>query len=406
MSENQKSEIVNLQSQINRVGIIGSGTMGSGIAQVAATAGCKVKLYDTNQSALDKAKASLEKILNRLIEKERIDAAEKNRIQDNITYVNHLKDLANSNLTIEAIIENLDIKKKVFSELESYVADDCIIASNTSSLSIASIAASLNKPERCLGIHFFNPAPLMQLVEIIPAIQTSKEVLEKAIQTIKDWKKVVAVAKDTPGFIVNRVARPFYGEALRIYEEGLADFATIDHSLKSLGGFRMGPFELMDFIGNDVNYTVTETVFTAFYFDPRYKPSFTQKRFAEAGYLGRKSGKGYYDYDENGRKIERTSVSSSAVETSISETIFNRVLVMLINEAADALFLNIASAEDIDNAMTKGVNYPKGLLAWADEKGIDWCVSKLDELYKEYHEDRYRCSPLLRKLNRENSTFF
>ncbi|WP_179335719.1 3-hydroxyacyl-CoA dehydrogenase NAD-binding domain-containing protein [Winogradskyella costae] len=388
------------------IGIIGSGTMGSGIAQVAATSGCQVKLYDTNQAALDKAKASLEKILLRLIEKGRIDSDEKNRIQSNISYVDSLKDLADANLTIEAIIENLDIKKKVFSELESYVSDDCIIASNTSSLSIASIAASLNKPERCVGIHFFNPAPLMKLVEVIPAIQTSKEVLEKVIQTIKDWKKVVAVAKDTPGFIVNRVARPFYGEGLRIYEEGLADFATIDHSLKSLGGFRMGPFELMDFIGNDVNYTVTETVFTAFYFDPRYKPSFTQKRFTEAGYLGRKSGKGFYDYDANGRKTERTSVSSSAVETSLSETIFNRVLVMLINEAADALFLNIASAEDIDIAMTKGVNYPKGLLAWADEKGIDWCVSKLDELYNEYHEDRYRCSPLLRKMNRENQTFF
>ncbi|MEP5254540.1 MAG: 3-hydroxyacyl-CoA dehydrogenase NAD-binding domain-containing protein [Winogradskyella arenosi] len=406
MSENQKSEIINPQSQINRVGIIGSGTMGSGIAQVAATSGCTVKLYDTNQAALDKAKVSLEKILNRLIEKGRIDAAEKNRIQSNISYVSNLKDLADSNLTIEAIVENLEIKKKVFSELESYVADDCIIASNTSSLSIASIAASLNKPERCVGIHFFNPAPLMKLVEVIPAIQTSKEVLEKSIQTIKDWKKVVAVAKDTPGFIVNRVARPFYGEALRIYEEGIADFATIDNSLKSLGGFRMGPFELMDFIGNDVNYTVTETVFTAFYFDPRYKPSFTQKRLSEAGYLGRKSGKGFYDYDENGKKVINIDVSSSAVETSLSEIIFNRVLVMLINEAADALFLNIASAEDIDNAMTKGVNYPKGLLAWADEKDIAWCVSTLDALYNEYHEDRYRCSPLLRKLNKENKTFF
>ncbi|WP_397361947.1 3-hydroxyacyl-CoA dehydrogenase NAD-binding domain-containing protein [Olleya sp. R77988] len=382
------------------VGIIGSGTMGSGIAQVAATSGCKVKLYDTNQAALDKAKASLEKILLRLIEKGRINTSEKDRIQSNISYVNNLKDLADSNLTIEAIIENLDIKKKVFSELESYVADDCIIASNTSSLSIASIAASLNKPERCVGIHFFNPAPLMKLVEVIPAIQTSNEVLEKSIQTIKDWKKVVAVAKDTPGFIVNRVARPFYGESLRIYEEGLADFATIDHSLKSIGKFRMGPFELMDFIGNDVNYTVTETVFTAFYFDPRYKPAFTQKRFAEAGYLGRKSGKGYYDYSEGAVKPEPKE------DAVLAQTIFDRVLVMLINEAADALFLNIASAEDIDNAMTKGVNYPKGLLAWADEKSIDWCVSKIDELYNEYHEDRYRCSPLLRKMNRENKTFF
>ncbi|WP_452225272.1 3-hydroxyacyl-CoA dehydrogenase NAD-binding domain-containing protein [Lacinutrix chionoecetis] len=382
------------------IGIIGSGTMGSGIAQVAATSGCKVKLYDTNQAALSRAEAALEKILLRLIEKGRMDSEEKNRIQSNISYVDSLKDLADSNLTIEAIIENLDIKKAVFSELESYVSDDCIIASNTSSLSIASIAASLIKPERCIGIHFFNPAPLMKLVEVIPAIQTSNEVLEKSIQTINDWKKTVAVAKDTPGFIVNRVARPFYGESLRIYEEGLADFATIDHSLKSLGGFRMGPFELMDFIGNDVNYTVTETVFTAFYFDPRYKPAFTQKRFAEAGYLGRKSGKGYYNYSEGAVKPKPKE------DTVLAQAIFDRVLVMLINEAADALFLNIASAEDIDNAMTKGVNYPKGLLAWANEKGIDWCVNKMDELYNEYHEDRYRCSPLLRKMKRENKTFF
>jgi 3-hydroxybutyryl-CoA dehydrogenase len=383
-----------------KVGVIGSGTMGSGIAQVAATSGCMVKIYDTKQEALDKSKVSLEKVLARLIVKGRIDETEKSRIQGNISYVNNLKDLGDSNLTIEAIIENLAIKQKVFSELETYVAEDCIIASNTSSLSIASIAASLQKPERCVGIHFFNPAPLMKLVEVIPAIQTSQEVLDKATQTISDWKKVVAIAKDTPGFIVNRVARPFYGEALRIYEEGLADFATIDWALKSLGGFKMGPFELMDFIGNDVNYTVTETVFTAFYFDPRYKPAFTQKRFSEAGYLGRKSGKGYYDYS-------KAAVKPVPIEDKeLAQTIFDRVLVMLINEAADALFLNIASAADIDNAMTKGVNYPKGLLAWADEKGIAWCVDKLDAMYNEYHEDRYRCSPLLRKMNREGKTFF
>ncbi len=389
---------------IKNVGIIGSGTMGAGIAQVAATAGCSVKLYDTKTEALDKAKADLEKIMDRLVEKGKIDSTEKERIQNNIKYVSSLKELKDSDLTIEAIVENLDIKKNVFSTLEKFVSEDCIIASNTSSLSIASIASSLQKPERCIGIHFFNPAPLMKLVEVIPAIQTSEETLNISVKTIKDWGKTVAVAKDTPGFIVNRVARPFYGEALRIYEEGTATFSEIDSAMKEIGGFRMGPFELMDFIGNDVNYTVTETVFEAFYFDPRYKPSFTQKRFSEAGYLGRKSGKGYYDYSSE------MNVSSSAVERSIdkekSESIFNRILVMLINEAADALFWNIASAEDIDTAMTKGVNYPKGLLAWADEKGIDWCVKKMDELYEEYHEDRYRCSPLLRKMNREGMRFF
>jgi len=238
------------------------------------------------------------------------------------------------------------------------------------------------------------------LVEVIPAVQTSKEVTQKVIKIIEDWKKVVALAKDTPGFIVNRVARPFYGESLRILEEGLADEATIDWSLKTLGGFRMGPFELMDFIGNDINYTVTETVFKAFYYDPRYKPAFTQKRLSEAGYLGRKTGKGYYDYSDAAVKPAPKENKELAVY------IFDRVLVMLINEAADALFWNIASAADIDNAMTKGVNYPKGLLSWADEKGINWCVNKLDALYDEYREDRYRCSPLLRKMGRENTTFF
>jgi 3-hydroxybutyryl-CoA dehydrogenase len=222
-------------------------------------------------------------------------------------------------------------------------------------------------------------------------------VLQKSVKIISDWKKVVAVAKDTPGFIVNRVARPFYSESLRIYDEGVADFATIDWALKTIGGFRMGPFELMDMIGHDVNYIVTETVFTAFYFDPKFKPSFTQKRLLEAGFLGRKSGRGFYNYNQDLPAPKEDSV--------LAKTIFERVIVMLINEAADTLFLNIASAKDIDNAMTKGVNYPKGLLAWADELGINWCVDKLDELYNEYHEDRYRCSPILRRMVREGSSF-
>ena len=394
--KNQKSAIVNQQSLIN-IAIIGSGTMGSGIAQVAATAGCEVKIYDTNLDALAKSKSNLENTLSKLVEKAKIDEHEKSRIENNISYTHTLGELSHSDLVIEAIIENMEIKRKLFSELENCVSPETILASNTSSLSIASIAASCQKPERVIGIHFFNPAPLMQLVEVIPAVQTSEEVLQKSVQIISDWKKVVAVAKDTPGFIVNRVARPFYSESLRIYDEGVADFATIDWALKTIGGFRMGPFELMDMIGHDVNYIVTETVFTAFYFDPKFKPSFTQKRLLEAGFLGRKSGRGFYNYNQDLPAPKEDSV--------LAKTIFERVIVMLINEAADTLFLNIASAKDIDNAMTKGVNYPKGLLAWADELGINWCVDKLDELYNEYHEDRYRCSPILRRMVREGSSF-
>jgi 3-hydroxybutyryl-CoA dehydrogenase len=239
----------------------------------------------------------------------------------------------------------------------------------------------------------------MPLVEIIPSVQTSEKTLNSAKSIIDRWGKVTVIAKDTPGFIVNRVARPFYGEAIRVYEEGIADFATIDWAMREIGGFRMGPFQLMDYIGNDINYTVTETVFTAFYFDSRYKPSFTQKRMMEAGYLGRKSGRGYYDYS-----IENTPKANENRE--LGQQIVNRILVMLINEAADALFLNIATKEDIDLAMTKGVNYPKGLLAWADEMGLENVLMQLEELQNEYGEDRYRPSPLLKRMVKENKTFY
>ncbi len=389
--------------RIEKVGIIGAGTMGSGIAQVAATAGCQVKLFDLNEDQLKSAEKSLDKILGRLIQKSRIDEAEKKRIQDNISYVNKLEDLSDSNLTIEAIVENLEVKKKVFAQLESIVSEDCIIASNTSSLSITSIAASLEKPERCIGIHFFNPAPLMKLVEVIPAVQTSDEITDLCVATIQKWGKTTAVAKDTPGFIVNRVARPFYSEALRMYEEGMADIPTLDKTVRQMG-FKMGPFELMDFIGHDVNYVVTESVFAAFYFDPRYKPSLTQKRLVEAGWLGRKSGRGFYKF-EDGNKIEPDHDPEMLTGADI-QAIQDRLLVMLINEAADALYLKIATAEDLDNAMTKGVNYPKGLLAWADEKGLDWCVNQLDALYDFYREDRYSCSPLLRSKASKKERFF
>ncbi len=383
-----------------KVGVIGSGTMGSGIAQVAATADCKVVLYDLNQEALVKSKAKLEKILNRLIEKERINSARKESIQANISYSTELSALKESGVVIEAIVENPEIKKNVFRRVEELVSDDCIIASNTSSLSITDLASCLDKPGRFIGIHFFNPAPLMKLVEIVPAIQTSSAVIAKSKETIDNWGKLTVLAKDTPGFIVNKVARPFYSESLRIYEEGIADFATIDWAMKDLAGFRMGPFELMDFIGNDVNYTVTETVWKSFYNDPRYKPALTQKKLSEAGYHGRKAGRGYYSYSDNATNPEPNN------DNELGQIISFRVIIMLINEAADTLYLRIASREDIETAMTKGVNYPKGLLAWADEIGIANVVESIDTLYDEYHEDRYRCCPLLRKMAKENQLFF
>ena len=380
--------------------------MGSGIAQVAATADCKVRIFDTQKQALVYSDKKLRKILSRLVEKERISEEKKNSILDNIEYVSKLEELDGASLIIEAIIENASIKETVFKDLSSRISDDCIVASNTSSLSITSLASYYKKPENFIGIHFFNPAALMKLVEIIPAIQTSEDTLAKATEIIKSWNKTTVIAKDTPGFIVNKVARPFYSEALRIFEEGIVDaqaetaFATIDWAMTEIAGFRMGPFTLMDFIGNDVNYTVTETVFESFYYDPRYKPAFTQKRLSEAGYHGRKSGRGYYNYAEG------AAIPEPIKDAELGQKIADRIIAMLINEAADTLNSNIASMEDIELAMTQGVNYPKGLFKWADDIGIQNCVDKIDALYHWYHEDRYRCSALLRRMASEGKSFY
>jgi 3-hydroxybutyryl-CoA dehydrogenase len=375
---------------ISIVGIIGQGTMGAGIAQVAAQNNCKVIAFDTNENILQTAKTNLKTTLEKLVEKQKISADQQQNIINNIVYTSDINALAPCQLIIEAIVENLEIKKKVFLQLENIVSDACILATNTSSLSVTSIAAACTKSDRVVGIHFFNPAPLMALVEIVPAIQTSDVVLQKAKNTIDAWGKKTVIAKDTPGFIVNRIARPFYSEAIKIYEEGFANKETIDDAMKTIGGFKMGPFELMDMIGHDVNYVVTETVWASFFYDPRYKPSFSQKRLLEAGWLGKKTNKGFYNYEINAIREEIST------DETLKKTIVDRIIVMLINEASEALFLNIASAQDIETAMTKGVNYPKGLLAWANEIGIESCVNQLDELYSTYHDDKYRCSALLR----------
>lgn len=382
------------------IGVVGTGTMGAGIAQIAATAGHKVLVYDKQKEALQRAKLSLEKVFSRLVEKGKVTQGDADTILNRIDYVEGLSRYEGCDLVVEAIIENSEIKKQLFHQLESVTKNDCILASNTSSLSIASIAAGVKRQERVIGLHFFNPAPLMPLVEVIPALSTSKEVLYSTRKLVEDWGKVAVVAKDTPGFIVNRIARPFYSESLKMLEENMADVATIDWALKEIGGFKMGPFELMDLIGHDVNYTVTETVWTQMYYDPRYKPAITQKRLVEAGLLGRKAGKGFYDYSENAQNPEPKK------DKALGEKIVKRVLVMLFNEAADAAFLNIANKKDIDLAMTKGVNYPKGLLKWANEMGIETVLNELQKLHDWFGDDRYRPSVLLKIMAKENQDFY
>ena len=381
------------------IGIIGSGTMGISIAHFTSLKNHKTVVYDSSKKALTKSQEGLDKLLDKLHSKDKYSNEDINKIKSNLKFTNKIEDLKNSELLVEAIIENLEIKKEVFSEIEKIVSKECIIASNTSSLSITALASSLNLNNRFIGLHFFNPANLMPLVEVIPAIQTSEKTIKNSQDLLREMGKVVVTAKDTPGFIVNRVARPFYGEAIRIYEEGIANYATIDWALKEFGGFKMGPFELMDFIGNDINYTVTETVFKEFYYDPRYKPSFTQKKLKEAGYYGRKSGIGFYNYqNEEPKEINKNR--------ELAKKIVLRILSMLINEAADALYLNIASKEDIDLAMTKGVNYPKGLLYWADEIGIETVYKTLISLKNKYSEDRYRPSPIFQNMLNQNKKFY
>lgn len=377
------------------VGVVGSGAMGAGIAQVAAMAGHQVVLYDNNATALEKAKANLTQTLQKLQEKGKIPSADD--VLNRFSFAGEVSAFAKCGLIIEAIVEKLEIKKAVFADIEKNVSDTCILASNTSSLSITSIAAACSRPHNVMGLHFFNPAPLMALVEVIPAVQTNPAHIQPAKELMQRWGKTPVVAKDTPGFIVNRVARPYYGEAIRMYEEGIASMEEIDNAMVQSGGFKMGPFTLMDYIGHDVNYVVTETVFLSFFYDPRYKPSFSQKRLLEAGWLGRKAGRGFYNYNE--------PATDKIVDNSNNTQIVERIVAMLINEAVDALHLNVATASDLETAMTKGVNYPKGLLQWCDEWSAARCLAILDGLYDTYHEDRYRASVLLRRHAKESKRF-
>ena len=377
------------------VGVVGAGAMGSGIALVAASAGHAVLLADLDASAVDRARDSLRQTLARDVGKGRVsqDSADATlaRITGAEATAVGIDTFAACGVVIEAVLEDLAAKRDLFSTLERVVRDECILATNTSSLSIAAIAGGCRRPNRVIGVHFFNPAPAMPLVEIVPGIATDAEVTARARSLVDGWGKLTVVASDTPGFIVNRVARPYYGESLRLLEEGVADASTIDWAMREQGGFRMGPFELMDFIGNDVNYAVTRSVYEGFYQDPRYRPAITQRRLVEAGMYGRKRERGYFDYRAGASKPEPVK------DEVLGRVMVDRVVAMLVNEAVDAVHLRVASVHDIEIAMTKGVNYPRGLLAWGDQIGPATVLARLEALQSEYGEDRYRPSPLLRR---------
>jgi 3-hydroxybutyryl-CoA dehydrogenase len=381
------------------VGVVGAGAMGRGIAQVAAAAGHRVLLSDAIHAVADRARDTIRSGLARDVAKRRLDQARADALLARIENVGAMPAAVGAfglcGVVIEAVAEDLGVKRALFAALEAVVARESILATNTSSLSIAAIAAATTHADRVVGMHFFNPAPLMALVEVVPAITTAPEVAERTRALATAWGKTTVVATDTPGFIVNRVARPFYGEALRILEEGIADVATIDWSLREVGGFRMGPFELMDLIGNDVNFAVTTSVFEGFFYDPRYRPSLIQRRLVDAGLLGRKRERGYYDYRAG------ASAPEPVRDPDLAAQIVLRIVAMLVNEAVDAVRLHVAAPHDIELAMTKGVNYPRGLLAWGDQIGPATILHTLEALQAEYGEDRYRPSPLLRARVRD-----
>ncbi len=284
------------------IAVIGTGAMGAGIAQVVAAAGHRVRLFDARENAAKDAVKGLRAQFVKLAEKGKISAENARAAGERLCAVDQLSDLAGCTLIIEAIVENLEAKQTLFSTLEAIVGADCLFGTNTSSISVTAIGAALKHPQRLAGLHFFNPAPLMGLVEVVCGLATERRVADVLFATANAWGKTAVHAKSTPGFIVNRVARPYYAEALRLAQEGAADYASIDAVMREAGGFRMGPFELMDMIGHDINFAVTQSVWHAFFNDSRYRPSLIQQELVDAGYFGRKSGRGFYDYREGADK--------------------------------------------------------------------------------------------------------
>ncbi|MDQ3944049.1 MAG: 3-hydroxyacyl-CoA dehydrogenase NAD-binding domain-containing protein [Actinomycetota bacterium] len=397
------------------VGVVGAGTMGAGIAEAAARAGCTVRLHDAFPEALSKALQRFEASLRRSVEKGKLEEAEAKTVLAHLEPAPNLADLGGVVVVIEAAPEDRALKDDLFRRLDAACPAPTTLASNTSSLSITSLQSAVADPSRVVGMHFFNPAPVMRLVEVIAGARSGEPALVAAEALVRRMDKTPVRAADTPGFIVNRVARPFYGEALRMLGEGIADLDVIDDAVRALG-FRMGPFELMDLIGVDVNLAVTRSVWEATFLEPRYRPHPIQARLVEAGLHGRKTGRGFYGYDAEGRRLEPTEgigppeISGQALPPGRDETaavaerlslrggggIAARLLAMLVNEAIFAADEGVAEPAGIDDALRLGANHPRGPFEWLEALGPGLVLSVMEGLWDWYREDRYRPAPGLR----------
>jgi len=399
---------------VKTIAVIGAGTMGSGIAQLAATNGCRVHLIDVNGDVVRQGVERIGGFLNRAVEKGRMSAEQRDAALERIVPGETIEGLEQVELAVEAVVEKLEIKHDVFRKLDETTPPFAILATNTSSLSISDIATAVSDPRRVIGMHFFNPAPIMPLVEVIAGKQSARECVDRAYETAHEWGKSPVRVKDTPGFIVNRVARGFYLESLRLLDEGVAGVYEIDQVMKNHGNFRMGPFELMDLVGLDVNLAVSTSVWEQMNKPARLTPHHIQRNLVSEGHLGRKTGRGFYKYEDGAalpavpvdrRSFSLTPALSAAMTAfcerggvtnanSTEQYVFARVLSAIINEAALALGEEVATSGDIDLAMRKGTNYPQGPLEWAEKIGHRNVRAVLKSFNELTDDGRYQPAPL------------